>query len=213
MSVTITETNSTGTTVYVLGTTPSTALAKVATTGSYNDLISKPTIPAAQKNANWNSTAGVTAILNKPNLSTVATSGNYNDLTNKPSIPVYPTLATVATSGNYNDLNNKPTIPTLSTINRKNGSVALALVDARNQVDINSTTASTVTIPINTKVNFDMHTEMVISQYGTGEVTIVGESGVTLRSSGGKNKLFDRYSHATIKKIGDNEWYLVGNLK
>ena len=55
MSVTITETNSTGTTVYVLGTTPSTALAKVATTGSYNDLISKPTIPAAQKNANWNS--------------------------------------------------------------------------------------------------------------------------------------------------------------
>lgn len=80
-------------------------LSTVATTGSYNDLSNKPTIPAAQVNSDWNSNSGVSQILNKPTLATVATSGNYSDLNNKP------TFATVATSGSYNDLSNKPTIP------------------------------------------------------------------------------------------------------
>lgn len=84
----------------------------------YNELTNKPSIPAAQVNSDWNSSTGVSAILNKPQLAGVATSGNYNDLTNKPN------LASVATSGsyldllylpalfsgNYNDLTNKPTI-------------------------------------------------------------------------------------------------------
>ena len=112
-----------------LGLVSSTDLATVATTGSYNDLTNKPTIPAAQINADWNSSSGVSEILNKPTLATVATSGSYDDLTNKPTIPAAqvnadwnsssgvseilnkPTLATVATSGSYNDLSNQPTIP------------------------------------------------------------------------------------------------------
>lgn len=63
------------------------SLATVATSGSYNDLLNKPTIPAAQVNSDWNAVSGVAQILNKPTLATVATSGNYNDLTNKPTIP------------------------------------------------------------------------------------------------------------------------------
>ena len=70
------------------GFVTSSDLATVATTGSYTDLINTPTIPAAQVNADWNSTSGVSEILNKPTLATVATSGSYNDLTNTPSIPV-----------------------------------------------------------------------------------------------------------------------------
>jgi len=62
-------------------------LASVATSGSYNDLSNKPTIPAAQVNADWNSSSGVSEILNKPNLATVATTGSYNDLSNTPTIP------------------------------------------------------------------------------------------------------------------------------
>ncbi len=63
------------------------SLATVATSGSYNDLLNKPTIPAAQVNSDWNANSGVAQILNKPSLATVATSGSYNDLTNKPTIP------------------------------------------------------------------------------------------------------------------------------
>ena len=62
-------------------------LAAVATSGSYNDLTNKPTIPAAQVNSDWNAASGVAQILNKPSLATVATTGSYTDLTNKPTIP------------------------------------------------------------------------------------------------------------------------------
>ena len=41
-------------------------LASVATSGDYDDLINKPTIPAAQVNSDWNSNSGVSQILNKP---------------------------------------------------------------------------------------------------------------------------------------------------
>lgn len=86
--------------------------------------------------ANWNSTSGLSAILNKPALKRVATTGDYNDLDNTPTIPTltseltndsgfltqhqdisgkvdYSDLATVATSGDYTDLINTPTIPTV----------------------------------------------------------------------------------------------------
>ena len=83
----------------------SSSLAAVATSGSYNDLTNKPTIPAAQVNSDWNAASGVAQILNKPTLAAVATSGAYADLSGTPS------LATVATSGSYTDLSNKPSIP------------------------------------------------------------------------------------------------------
>ena len=79
----LTNDGSDGTSTYV----ESDELATVATTGSYEDLSDKPTIPAAQVNSDWNSSSGVSQILNKPTLSTVATSGSYDDLTNKPTIP------------------------------------------------------------------------------------------------------------------------------
>ena len=108
-------------------------LAAVATSGSYNDLSDKPSIPAAQVQSDWDQSnnQAVDFIKNKPSLATVATSGSYDDLSNKPSIPDpqvqadwsesdntkadfiknKPNLATVATSGSYNDLSDKPTIP------------------------------------------------------------------------------------------------------
>lgn len=115
-------------------------LATVATSGDYNDLSNRPSIPAAQVNADWAANSGISQILNKPTLATVATTGDYSDLSNKPVIPaaqvqsdwtesdstskayiqhkpdlsVYAqsaNLATVATSGDYSDLSNKPVIP------------------------------------------------------------------------------------------------------
>ena len=80
------------------------SLATVATSGSYNDLSNKPTIPAAQVNSDWNAVSGKAQILNKPTLGTMAaeSASNYTKTAD---------LATVATSGSYNDLSNKPTIP------------------------------------------------------------------------------------------------------
>ena len=46
-----------------------------------------PAIPAGQVQTDWNATAGLGVILNKPSLAIVATSGSYTDLTNLPTIP------------------------------------------------------------------------------------------------------------------------------
>ena len=108
-------------------------LASVATSGSYDDLTDKPSIPAAQVQSDWSQSDNtqVDYIKNKPSLASVATSGDYDDLNNKPTIPAAPVqsnwnesdisslayiqnkpnLASVATSGSYNDLSDKPTIP------------------------------------------------------------------------------------------------------
>lgn len=48
------------------------SLSTVATSGDYNDLSNKPTIPSAQVNSDWNAVSGVSQILNKPVLGTAA---------------------------------------------------------------------------------------------------------------------------------------------
>lgn len=112
------------------------SLATVATSGSYNDLTNKPTIPDVSDYYTKEETYSqneVNTLLNSKadtsSLAAVATSGDYDDLINKPSIPAAqvnsdwnsvsgvsqilnkPSLAAVATSGDYADLTNKPTIP------------------------------------------------------------------------------------------------------
>jgi len=84
------------------------SLSTVATTGSYNDLSNKPTIPAAQVNSDWNSNSGVSQILNKPTLATVATSGSYNDLSNKPTIPAAQVNSDWNSSSGVSEILNKP---------------------------------------------------------------------------------------------------------
>lgn len=73
----------TGNVISVAGA--ATSLATVATTGSYNDLSNRPTIPSGQVNSDWNASSGLAQILNKPSLAAVATSGAYSDLSGRPT--------------------------------------------------------------------------------------------------------------------------------
>ena len=59
-------------------------LSTVATSGSYNDLSDKPTIPTAYTHPSSHPASMITG------LAKVATSGSYNDLSNKPTIPTIP---------------------------------------------------------------------------------------------------------------------------
>jgi hypothetical protein len=74
--------------------------ATVATSGSYSDLIGRPTALSDLANDVGYITASAiptsyawSAITGKPSFATVATSGSYNDLSNKPSIPSIAGLA------------------------------------------------------------------------------------------------------------------------
>ncbi len=76
----------------ISGKANSADLATVATTGSYNDLSNKPSIPS--KTSDLTNDSGfltahqdISGKANSADLATVATSGSYNDLSNKPTIP------------------------------------------------------------------------------------------------------------------------------
>ena len=109
--------------VYVITDASPVVLATVATTGDYDDLINKPTIPVVPTLATVATTGAYSDLTGTPTLATVATSGSYSDLSNTPVLATVattgdysdlsntPTLATVATSGSYNDLTDKPVIP------------------------------------------------------------------------------------------------------
>ena len=67
-------------------------LATVATSGDYDDLTNKPTIPAAQVNSDWNAVSGVAQILNKPTIPAAQVNSDWNavsgvaQILNKPSM-------------------------------------------------------------------------------------------------------------------------------
>jgi len=90
-------------------------LANVATSGDYDDLENKPTIPAAQIQSDWSQSNNTKAdfIKNKPTIpaAQIQSDWSQSDNTKADFIKNKPTLANVATSGDYDDLENKPTIP------------------------------------------------------------------------------------------------------
>jgi hypothetical protein len=96
--------------------------------------------------------------------------------------------------------------------NRRPSSYTLVLSDSGKLIEMNTTTGNTLTIPLNVTVPFPVVTQILVSQYGTGQTTISGTTGVTIRSTGGKLKLTTQYSVANLIKVDTNEWYLYGDI-
>lgn len=104
------------------------SLATVATSGDYDDLTNKPTIPAAQIQSDWNQTDNTSAdyIKNKPNIpagvivDSALSTTSENPVQNKVITSALGNkansadLASVATSGAYSDLSGTPFIPTIT---------------------------------------------------------------------------------------------------
>ena len=95
------------------------SLATVATSGSYNDLTNKPTIPDVSnyytKSETYNQTEVNNLLSTKADtssLSTVATTGDYDDLINTPTIPAAQVNADWDAVSGVAEILNKPTIPT-----------------------------------------------------------------------------------------------------
>lgn len=92
-------------------------LSTVATSGSYEDLTNKPTIPDAYElpiaSATTLGGVKVGSGLDITNGVLSATGGGVADAVDWSKVQNKPNFADVATSGNYNDLSNKPTIPSV----------------------------------------------------------------------------------------------------
>lgn len=125
-------------------------LATVATSGSYDDLSNKPSIPAEQIQSNWSQTDTTAKdyIKNKPTIPT-SVSQLTNDrfvrydnssqgltTTQKANARTNIGAGTSNFSGSYDDLTDKPTIPTYSPgtgISINNGVISLDIASGDNE--------------------------------------------------------------------------------
>lgn len=70
----------------------------------------------------------------------------------------------------------------------------------------------TVQVPHNSLFNFPIGAQIDIGQGNVGEVSFTTAPGVNLSSRGGARKLAGRFAIATVRKIGDNHWWLFGDI-
>lgn len=100
------------------------------------------------------------------------------------------------------------------TVNEKTDDHILALADAGALVDMNKSSAQTVTIPTNASVEFGVGTQILIRQKSANQVTISGADGVTLNKNADFNAKTDgQYSMAGLIKVASDTWSLFGDLE
>ena len=97
-----------------------------------------------------------------------------------------------------------------STVRTQSGTTyTLVLGDAGDYIQTTSTTAVTITVPLQSSVAWAADTEIYFEQNNTGQITIAGASGVTINSSE-TLKSFARYSVIALKRVAENVWTLTG---
>ena len=107
----------------------------------------------------------------------------------------------------------KEGVPSRTPIVQKTASYALSALTHRDSlIEIDSTSATTLTIPLDSTVNYPVGTTIDILQTNTGQVTIAPVSGsVTVNATPGL-KLRTRWSSATLLKRAANTWVVYGDL-
>lgn len=98
------------------------------------------------------------------------------------------------------------------TINSPTASYTLALSDRAGLVRLNVASANTLTIPPNSAVAFPIGTQIIATQAGLGQTTIVPGSGVTINSAGNRLKFALQYSAVTCLKTATDTWLVLGDL-
>ena len=101
--------------------------------------------------------------------------------------------------------------PSIVQFNSQSSNYTLQLSDKDKMVEINSSSATSITIPTNASVAFPVGSTITIMQAGTGQITISGATGVSVNYTP-SNITRTQYSSATIIKRAENTWYLMGDL-
>ena len=95
-------------------------------------------------------------------------------------------------------------------VNAQTGtSYTLVLTDAGKQVTMTNASASTLTVPPNSSVAFDVGVVITVIQMGAGAVTLTAGAGVTINSLA-TSLAMSQYQVATLVKQATNVW--IANL-
>lgn len=95
------------------------------------------------------------------------------------------------------------------SFNQQSSSYTLAISDSFKMIEMSS--GGTLTVPLNSSVAFPIGTAIDILQTGSSQVTLAGESGVTVNATPGL-KLRTQWSSATLIKRDVNTWLAMGDL-
>jgi hypothetical protein len=98
------------------------------------------------------------------------------------------------------------------TIFTYTASHTLVLANRAGLIRMNVASANTLTVPPNSSVAFPVGTQIIVSQAGAGQTTVVAGSGVTINSSAGKLKFYGQYSGVTLAKTATDTWLLMGDI-
>ena len=84
------------------------------------------------------------------------------------------------------------------------------LADNGKLVTLSNASAITLTVPTNASVAYPTGAQINIQAIDAGQVTVVGDTGVTVNGTG--TKLRTQWSAATLVKLGTDSWTLIGDL-
>jgi len=106
----------------------------------------------------------------------------------------------------------KEGVPSRTPIIQKTASYTLTATTERDSlIEVASASGTTITIPTNSAVAYPIGTSIDILQTSTGQVTIAGDTGVTVNATPGL-KLRTQWSSATLFKRATNTWVVYGDL-
>ena len=97
------------------------------------------------------------------------------------------------------------------TINPQTGTTYTpVLTDNGKLVTLSNASAITLTVPTNASVAYATGAQINIQAIGAGQVTVVGDTGVTVNGTG--TKLRTQWSAATLVKTATDTWTLIGDI-
>jgi hypothetical protein len=103
----------------------------------------------------------------------------------------------------------------LVVFNNKTSSYTLTANDSSTDdsrvLILTSASAATVTIPIYATSGIPVGAKIVVVQYGAGQLTIAGDTGVTVYGTPGL-KTRAQYSRAVLLQVSTNTWLLYGDI-
>ena len=103
-------------------------------------------------------------------------------------------------------------VDSYTPITQKTASYTLSTLDHRDDlIEMGSSSALTLTIPLNSSIAYPVGTSFDVLQTGSGQVTIAGAAGVTVNATPGL-KLRTQWSSATVFKRAENTWVVYGDL-
>ena len=99
------------------------------------------------------------------------------------------------------------------TINEQTGTTyTLVAADAGKLLKMNNAAATTLTVPPNSSVAFDIGVAITVVNYGAGQVTLTQGAGVTIYSYNAALNITGQYGQAVLTKCATDTWVAAGLL-